>query len=105
MRLDAAFRSRIGPSSNCPHCRDVVTDVQHPSSNPPPDPATDRVDSWKEIARYLNRDESTVQRWEKREGLPVHRHQHDERGTAYAYSAEIDCWLEARTRPLVVGSE
>ncbi len=56
------------------------------------------LDSWKEIAAYLKRDIRTVQRWEKREGLPVHRHQHDERGTAYAYSAEIDSWLEARSQ-------
>lgn len=56
-----------------------------------------RLDSWKEIAAYLKRDIRTAQRWEKLEGLPVHRHQHDERGTAFAYSAEIDRWLEART--------
>jgi len=29
----------------------------------------DRLDSWKEIAAYLNRDVTTVQRWEKREGM------------------------------------
>ena len=34
--------------------------------------AEDRLDSWKEIAAYLNRDVTTVQRWEKREGMPVH---------------------------------
>ena len=56
-----------------------------------------RLLSWKEIAAYLKRDIRTAQRWEKLEGLPVHRHQHDERGTAYAYSGEIDRWLEART--------
>jgi serine/threonine-protein kinase len=56
-----------------------------------------RLDSWKEIAAYLKRDIRTAQRWEKLEGLPVRRHQHDERGTAYAYSGEIDRWLEART--------
>jgi WD40-like Beta Propeller Repeat len=56
-----------------------------------------RLDSWKEIAAYLNRDIRTVQRWEKQEGLPVHRHQHDERGTAYAYANEIDDWLAARS--------
>ena len=38
--------------------------------------ATDRLDSWKDIAAYLHRDVSTVQRWEKREGMPVHRHVH-----------------------------
>jgi eukaryotic-like serine/threonine-protein kinase len=57
-----------------------------------------RLDSWKEIAAYLNRDIRTAQRWEKFEGLPVHRHRHDERGTAYAFSGEIERWLDARTR-------
>ncbi len=35
-------------------------------------PPEDRLDSWKEIAAYLNRDVTTVQRWEKREAMPVH---------------------------------
>src|SRR5687768_4562800 len=56
----------------------------------------DRLDSWKEIAAYLKRDIRTVQRWEKQEGLPVHRHQHDERGTAYAFAGEIDEWVKKR---------
>ena len=42
--------------------------------------AGDRLDSWKEIAAYLHRDVTTVQRWEKREGMPVHRHLHDKAG-------------------------
>src|SRR5262249_5379734 len=29
-----------------------------------------RLDSWKKIAVYLKRDVTTVQRWEKREGMP-----------------------------------
>ena len=41
---------------------------------PPIVRSSDRLDSWKEIAAYLNRDVTTVQRWEKREGMPVHRH-------------------------------
>ena len=32
-----------------------------------------RLESWKEIATYLGRDVTTVRRWERREGLPVHR--------------------------------
>ena len=40
----------------------------------------ERLDSWKEIAAYLKRDVTTVQRWEKREGMPVHRHRHDRIG-------------------------
>ncbi len=35
----------------------------------------------------LKRDVTTVQRWEKREGMPVHRHQHDKAGTRLAGTA------------------
>ena len=59
----------------------------------------DRLDSWKEIAAYLNRDVTTVQRWEKREGMPVHRHQHDRMGSVYASRAELDAWTESRNLP------
>jgi TolB-like protein/tetratricopeptide (TPR) repeat protein len=55
-----------------------------------------RLDSWKEIAAYLNRDITTVQRWEKREGMPVHRHLHDKRGSVYALAPELDAWLQTR---------
>ena len=61
-------------------------------------PAEDRLNSWKEIAAYFNRDVTTVQRWEKREGMPVHRHLHDKIGSAYAFRLELDAW--ARTRNL-----
>jgi TolB-like protein/Tfp pilus assembly protein PilF len=56
----------------------------------------DRLDSWKEIAVYLDRDVTTVQRWEKREGMPVHRHQHDRMGSVYAFRSELDTWVESR---------
>jgi Tol biopolymer transport system component len=61
-------------------------------------PPEDRLDSWKEIAAYLNRDVTTVQRWEKREGMPVHRHLHDKMGSVSASRAGLDAW--ARTRKL-----
>jgi len=64
-----------------------------------PSPAktpTRRLDSWKEIAAYLNRDVTTVQRWEKREGMPVHRHVHDKRGSVYALPEELDAWRNGR---------
>jgi TolB-like protein/Tfp pilus assembly protein PilF len=54
------------------------------------------LDSWKEIASYLKRDVSTVQRWEKAEAMPVHRHLHDKRGSVYALSSELDAWLQSR---------
>src|SRR5437773_3896126 len=67
----------------------------------------ERLDSWKQIAAYLKRDIRTVQRWEKLEGLPVRRHQHQKRGSAFAYRDELDAWWDTRghevdaTPPLV----
>src|SRR5437762_135628 len=55
-----------------------------------------RLESWKEIAGYLGRDVTTVRRWEKREGMPVHRHVHDKGGSVYAFSSELDAWLQSR---------
>jgi TolB-like protein/Flp pilus assembly protein TadD len=66
---------------------------QHEPAPAPPEPASgERLDSWKEIAAYLRRDERTVRRWEKSEGLPVHRHLHSKQASVYAYRAEIDAW-------------
>ena len=72
--------------------------MNEPSFDTAPSPGTpeDRLNSWKEIATYLSRDVTTVQRWEKREGMPVHRHQHDKIGSVYTFRSELDAW--ARTR-------
>ena len=72
-----------------------------PSLGTPPSerPLEDRLDSWKEIAAYLKRDVTTVQRWEKREGMPVHRHLHDRMGSVYASRAELDAWTRSRNLP------
>ena len=71
-------------------------DKPSPGTPPPIRPLEDRLDSWKEIAAYLNRDVTTVQRWEKREGMPVHRHVHDRMGSVYASRAELDAWALGR---------
>src|SRR5690349_8348158 len=55
-----------------------------------------RLESWKEIAAYLGRDVTTVRRWEKREGLPVHRLYHNRLGSVYAYTSELDAWRDER---------
>src|SRR5262249_46658001 len=55
-----------------------------------------QLGSWKEIGAYLERDARTVRRWEKDEGLPVHRHSHKSRSSVYAYPREIDAWRESR---------
>ena len=64
-------------------------------------PPDDRLDSWKEIAAYMKRDVTTVQRWEKREGMPVHRHVHDKMGSVYAFRAELDTWSRSRNLSLI----
>jgi hypothetical protein len=55
-----------------------------------------RLDSWKEIADYLDRDIRTVIRWEKTKELPVHRVPGGQRQSVFAYTAEIDGWLHGR---------
>lgn len=57
------------------------------------------LDSWKEIASYLKRDMRTVRRWEKSEGLPVHRLMHLSRASVYAYPSELDAWRAQRHPP------
>lgn len=57
-----------------------------------PAPATGRLDSWKAIAEYLQRDVATVRRWEK-QGLPVRRVPGGRGTSVFAYSKEIDEWL------------
>jgi tetratricopeptide (TPR) repeat protein len=71
---------------------------------PPIEPVsqTDRLESWKEIASYLNRSERTVRRWEDKEGLPIHRLQHDKRGSVYAFASELDAWRQSRTQLIAV---
>ena len=56
----------------------------------------ERLDGWKRIAAYLNRDVRTVRRWEKLQGLPVRRLMHDKLATVYAYRSELDAWLTQR---------
>lgn len=56
----------------------------------------ERLDSWKKIAAHFKRDVTTVQRWERRESMPVHRHVHAKQGSVYAFRAELDAWWESR---------
>jgi TolB-like protein/Tfp pilus assembly protein PilF len=59
-------------------------------------PLGERLDSWKEIASYLDRSVRTVKRWEHLEGLPVRRHQHKRSSSVYAYTSELDAWAAGR---------
>src|SRR6476620_10793647 len=55
------------------------------------------LESWKQIAAYLERSERTVRRWEATEGLPVHRREHEKQDTVFAFRHEIEAWSRVRT--------
>jgi Tol biopolymer transport system component len=79
----------------------------NPDVQPTPGPVhapESRLDSWKEIAAYLGRGIRTVQRWEREEGLPVHRLVHEKRGSIYARREELAAWWESRRLTLAATS-
>lgn len=57
----------------------------------------DRLESWKEVAAHFQKGVTTVQRWEREEGLPVHRHAHARKGSIFAYRHELDAWRLGRS--------
>src|SRR6266704_4697156 len=78
----------------------IVDNKMNISMQSPMETRKDPLDSWKEIAVYLRREVRTVQRWEKREGLPVHRQIHLKAGTIFAFKHEIDTWFKNRCQVL-----
>jgi Tol biopolymer transport system component len=66
--------------------------VSGPRSPRPVSGAGERLNSWKEIAAYLDRDVRTVQRWEHTKSLPVHRLGEGKRVPIYALRSELDEW-------------
>jgi TolB-like protein/Flp pilus assembly protein TadD len=56
-----------------------------------------RLGSWKEIAAFFDSDESTVRRWEKDRGLPVHRVPGGAGAKVFAYTDELAGWLKRST--------
>ena len=63
-----------------------------------------RLDSWKAIATYLQRDVATVARWEKGLGLPVRRVGGGGGRSVFAYTSEIDDWLQSNRSSLDRGA-
>jgi TolB-like protein len=62
----------------------------------PPTVPGARLESWKEIGSYLNRDVRTVQRWEQTKGLPVRRLPGGDMARVYALKSELDAWWNSR---------
>lgn len=56
-----------------------------------------RLDSWKDVADYLSRDVSTVMRWARTDGLPVHHIGGSRHRAVFAWTDEIDEWFSAQT--------
>ena len=54
-----------------------------------------RLDSWKEIAAFFDRDERTVKRWEKERSLPVHRLPGGSRARVFAFTSELSRWMHS----------
>jgi hypothetical protein len=54
------------------------------------------LSTWKEIAAYLNSGVRTCLRWEKENGLPVHRQDGAPRSRIFAYKGELDAWFKSR---------
>jgi len=54
-----------------------------------------RLNSWKSIGAFFERDERTVKRWEAQRGLPIHRVPGTGRSSVYAYTSELAEWLKA----------
>jgi Tfp pilus assembly protein PilF len=57
-----------------------------------------RLNGWKAISSYLDRNESTAKRWETARGLPVRRVPGASNASVYAYPSELAQWLK---RPAV----
>jgi tetratricopeptide (TPR) repeat protein len=54
----------------------------------------DLLQSWKEIAAYLERSERTCRRWESDYQLPIHRLDGSTGGSVFAYKSELDRWMD-----------
>jgi tetratricopeptide (TPR) repeat protein len=51
-----------------------------------------RLNGWKEIGSFFQKNERTVKRWEQR-GLPVHRLPGGAKTAVFAYADELEAWL------------
>ena len=68
--------------------------IHEQRTNPPASEQGVRLEGWKQIAAYLKRDVSTVQRWERTEQFPVHRQMHRKLGSVFAFKDELDRWMD-----------
>ena len=60
---------------------------------------SDRLDSWREIAAFIERDERTAMRWAKLYGMPVHHSPGGSHARVYAYRSEVRAWVQLQDHP------
>jgi len=60
---------------------------------------TERLDSWKDIAKYMGRDVATCMKWAKLYRLPVYHIAKDApRSRVFTFKSEIDQWFRDKTK-------
>lgn len=92
--LGLAWALQVTPEGVKPESPFAANEEDHREPAVPAAQGEERLDGWKRIAAYLNRDVRTVRRWEKHQGLPVRRLMHEKQATVYAYHSELDDWLQ-----------
>lgn len=70
-----------------------VYDDSRASNSGVSQPSTRILNSWKEIATYLGRGVRTIQRYEEKLGLPIHRPAASPRSAVFALADELEDWL------------
>lgn len=73
------------------------------TSNVPKGQSHTILNTWKEIASYLDRGVRTVQRWERELQLPVHRVGKGTHAPVFAIASELNFWIITASRTNVVG--
>lgn len=72
--------------------------AHYSSTSPQEIDTADRLESWKEIAAFVQRDVRSAMRWEE-QGMPVRRLPGGKRGRVYASKGEITRWLQGQPVP------
>ena len=65
-----------------------------PQGDPVASTSQDMLAGWKDVAAFLGRSVRTVQRWEKKMGLPLRRLKSEARSIPYALRSELAHWLK-----------
>jgi predicted DNA-binding transcriptional regulator AlpA len=68
------------------------------SGKPWPNTRTEILRSWKEVANYVGACVKTVQRWESQYDFPIRRLDRRKGAVVFAFEAEVNNWLQMRTR-------